>query len=118
VRLPLYAQYCSSLSSLTQRSINEVGGFSRWRSGRWFSEKLRNTWQRRPGVCQTRHRHFTAFGLVCAVVDTPTWTPGPVSRIRQCDPVAWASASHCDSLHVHDEPVVNNGPTQSAETLS
>jgi hypothetical protein len=25
--LPLYAQYCSSLSSLTQRSINEGGRF-------------------------------------------------------------------------------------------
>jgi hypothetical protein len=59
-----------------------------------------------------------AFGLVRAIVRIPTWTPGQVSRIRQCDPVAWATASHCDSLHVHDEPIVNNGPTQSAETLS
>src|SRR5271168_3062092 len=55
VRLPLYAQYCSSLLSLAQRSINEGGSFSRWRSDRWFSKKLRTTEQRCPGVCQTRH---------------------------------------------------------------
>ena len=40
VRLPLYAQYCSSSSSLTQRSINVGEGLSRWRVGRWFYESL------------------------------------------------------------------------------
>ena len=54
----------------------------------------------------------TSLALVwCAPLFVTHMDTGAVSRMRQCNPVTWATASHCDSLHVHDEPIVNNGPT-------